>query len=273
MKLAIVSLSRSGSTLMYYDLLSALPSTCLSFFEPTFDFTNQIRGAHHALVKLIIDRLDSATRSVLSDSAIRKILLTRDPRDRLISSLLFSLHGNQEEKLVQQLGILKQKVNNPTSISFLALAREILGLDSMDPIFDYIHASLSNMEDAINASNNSMQVRYEDYIVAPVQSLFSKLSLDYDHTAKGNIPGRHKYGLRRGSSGDWQDWFTTEDVGLLKPIFQKFIETHGYDSDWALSPNPTISRVHTIDFIIKAHRKNKEMLSHNILWTDSDSKV
>ena len=256
---------------MYYDLLSALPSTCLSFFEPTFDFTNQMDAAEYGLVKLIIDRMDSTSRAILADAAVKKITLVRDPRDRLISSLLFSLHGNPEEKLVQQIGILEEKVNNPASISFLALAREILGLDSMDPILDYIHASLSNMEEAINASNNSMQVRYEDYITAP-QSLFSKLSLDYDHNAKENIPDRHNYGRRRGSRDDWQDWFTTEDVGLLKPIFQKFIETHRYDSGWALSPNPTISRVHTIDFIIKAHRKNKEMLSHNILWMDSDSK-
>lgn len=272
MKLAIVSLSRSGSTLMYYDLVSVLPSNCLSFFEPTFDFTEQMCNAQHGLVKLIIDRMDSTVRTALADSTIRKILLTRDPRDRLISSLLFSLHGNSEEKLMKQISILEEKVNNPTSISFLALAREILGLDSMDPIFDYIYTSTSNMEEAISTSNNSIQVRYEDYIVAPEQCLFSRLSLDYDHNAKENIPSRHNYGRRRGSRGDWQDWFTPEDVELLKPLLQDFIKTHGYESSWILSPNPTISRDHTIKFIITAHQKNKEMLSRNISWTDSDSK-
>lgn len=258
---------------MYYDLLSALPSTCLSFFEPTFDFTNQMDAAEYGLVKLIIDRMDSTSRAILADAAVKKITLVRDPRDRLISSLLFSLHGNPEEKLLKQMSILEKKINNPGSISFLTLTKEILEFSSTDPILDYIYTSQANMTEAINTCNNAIKVRYEDYIISPSQSLFAKLPLDYSHTAKDHIPKRHNYGLRRGSKGDWQDWFTEEDVDLLKPVLQDFIEHHGYESSWVLSDNPSISKAHTIDFIIAAHQKNKEMLSHNILWKDSDSKL
>jgi hypothetical protein len=66
--------------------------------------------------------------------------------------------------------------------------------------------------------------------------------------------------VRKKAVGDWQHWFTEEDVDLFKPLYLPYLEIVGYDSnDWTISSNPIIEPQYSSGYIQRLQkRKNMD---------------
>ena len=105
MRIVIFGLAKSGTTALFYILKSALPPSTLCLFEPrsfnarTLDRNQFVRflkeSDHDVLAKVLPFRPhDPGDAESFSDFE-KQILIVRDPRDRLISRLLYGIyHSN-----------------------------------------------------------------------------------------------------------------------------------------------------------------------------------
>jgi hypothetical protein len=162
----------------------------------------------------------------------------RDPRDRLISVLLFLLqwYSTSYAPLWQQypdsfaalLRLVRQKEQQPASVTVRQLFDAILWIRfrlnpwqawetwaALQARFLAWHAGLGHQE----------TYRYEAVMA---------------HAFPLPLPRAYASIKRDGRCGQWRQWFTPEDVRYFRPLLVPYLERYGYPDDWTLPVEPTI---------------------------------
>ncbi len=122
MRVIIAGLGKSGTTAALYAVRSAMPADTQILFEPRRVIEVQ---AVNAVAKVLLN-----PRFSIEDAFYRQfdkmVLLVRDPRDVLISKLLYRTFGSRAlhddpAKLDQYLDLLRAKEANPRVVSLLRI--------------------------------------------------------------------------------------------------------------------------------------------------------
>ncbi|MCS5596634.1 MAG: sulfotransferase domain-containing protein [Pseudomonadota bacterium] len=257
----IIGTAKSGTTAVYKSVKDAMGEKLTSYFEPSeSNFKAALRSrAKQILVKItLIDR--SQYKNLYEDihQFDKKIMVIRDPRDILISNLLYTVRWMRFSKdpvrLQTFITALKEKETNPRSHSLLALyqLRDRLESEVMqswesprswhDEYNDYAIAVRM-----IQKTPELYILRYEDYVDGELDALSDYLGLSITGDADvSTLKEQHSIKksvrniARSKTYGNWKNWFTAEDVDAFRPLFQPLMDQAGYSDDWALSPNPTI---------------------------------
>jgi hypothetical protein len=251
MKTLITGIGRSGTSALYFKLQEALPPTTWCLFEPPALDRSALDASPDVLAKILIGMpyVSDPARVRAFD---KKILIVRDPRDNLVSRLLYRPCGEaeireNEAKVSAFIDALRSKEADPRSISMQALFELTFRLSG--PYHPDRSTALQALALDFHRNNDGFVVyKYEDFIAGRYAAIENYLGI--------RLPGReaqvsppYQYAVRTKASDGWRHWFTADDVNFFRPRLAPFMAAYGYADDWALAAEPQISAEHSSDFV------------------------
>lgn len=249
-RILVAGLAKTGTTAVYYALAKALPFAWARFEPPRLaEALEPGRRPYYVKHLLRLHEADPVTEVL--EAFDRRVLLVRDPRDRLISSQLYHLFharfldrpGTREELLA----LLEEKERAPAALPFATICRRIQALGGAD-FFTHLHGVAAQFDRFLQAWGDRFhQLRYEDWVAGEVDALDRYLGLPLRNVAAADKPARRV--LRTGLAGDWRNWFTAEDVAEMRPHLAPFLERLGYGDDWRLNRPERLDPAHGSGYV------------------------
>lgn len=241
----ILGLAKTGSTGLYNNTKSALAASSRDYyclFEPTRPdpLHNLCRYAPDmpVLTKVMIAREPSLDVPYAHFS--KRVTLVRDPRDMIVSFLLFRpfIRADAPRQQVQPfVDAIREKEDDPASRSVQSLhaLADTLGLATyrLERVAEYMRRQAELID-----RHDMFTVRYEDFIVGHLDDLDAYLGFAVGNRTSTSPWLDHI--LRAAGSGDWQHWFTSDDVAFYRPYVERYMQRFEYGDDWQLAAQPSI---------------------------------
>ena len=262
MKILIAGLAKTGTTGLLYLVASSIGNKPKLLFEPKACPADLESKSGDILAKVLIGSYLNAASFSHFD---KKITLVRDPRDRIISALLYSqYHASyllDDERVRVVRDILEQKEASPSNVSIWKIL-EVMGKmtgKSNAAILQQKAArtSLALFDDYVKTIPDGLLYRYEDFVCGKYSPLEKHLGIPL--TGVAEVPKRVERVIRTKRSGGWRDWFTEEDVRAYRPLLAASLEKYGYDAeDWGLNATPFIPPEHCSAYFMRLVDEQRE---------------
>jgi hypothetical protein len=258
MRIVIYGLARSGTTALFHLIKNALPADAACLFEPrAFDpravnrgLLGRLLGGRRepdVLAKVLPFRPKEPADAESFSSFDKQVLIVRDPRDRVVSRLLYVVYHatfyQRDEPLRAFLGLLRRKEADPRSVSLGELLKTFAGLNGDEFSFDawaaeHARHSVRAPLDFHDCRPGLFVCKYEEMIERRLGGLEEYLGLRLKGAAA--VPAEHSRVARTRAYGNWRDWLTPEDVEYLRPVLRPYLERYYGGADWNLSERPAI---------------------------------
>jgi hypothetical protein len=258
MKIVIFGLAKSGTTALFYKIKNSLSSDTICLFEPrAFDprclkregikSLFRRRREPDVLAKVLPFRPHDAADVDSFSHFEKQILIVRDPRDRLISRLLYGVYHSDfcqhDDKVRAFLELLEQKEIDPRSVPLKTILATFARLNGEGFSFSGWAASQEchSIRKPLDFSADRVRLflfKYEDMVDRRFGSLEKYLGVPL----KGQAAVAPEFArvIRTRNYGSWRDWFTSEDVEYLRPVVQPFLDRYYPEAAWELSQAPCI---------------------------------
>jgi hypothetical protein len=251
----ILGAGKTGTTFLYYTIINSLGSIekdMYNFmFEPKTFEDISMKYKEPMLVKMLMERYVLNEESSLMNHFDKKIAIIRDPRDTIISRMLYQVYDfyeeNRREDMLKIKEVLLEKEQNPSSISVIEIYNEIRKIFGKGMTCENaIKASLLTIKN--NSLNDFFMFKYENMIDNNWESLSKYLGfLIYPSEVKK----KHNRVRRSATYGDWKRWFTNEDVRYFKPRLNVALEKAGYGQDWIIDNKEEIDPNNSSQYVEK----------------------
>ncbi len=265
-RIAVWGLAKSGTTGLWSNLAKSYPPRYLHFFEGTYlpSRYNKYFGGKHpdknsgdVLSKQIIGPDFDWSNLTASDKVI---WLVRDPRDRLISYILYRHydHGYSDDNFVKnQLELLRKKEQDPDSVTLMDLeSRLLLPQPTLDSAFFWgDHQKWGALTHLIEEGRVFI-FKYEDFVSQNYNQLESFLGLKIK--GHGKVPRQFQRVVRSKTYGFWDHWFTERDQQNYRPLFQPFLQHYDYQDEWSLTKDKKIDPQHCSQYVRSIVNKRRE---------------
>lgn len=255
MQILIAGLAKTGTTGLLYLLNDAFPKPPKLLFEPKSCAPETLAQHPDLLAKIIIDpKLDWSGFLPFA----RKITLVRDPRDRMVSAMLYSQYHadylGDDAKVERIRTLLERKERDPKSVSvggILEAMGDVAGKSARASAHAGHFKRLMDVFDAwCAATPDALLYRYEDFVEGRFEPLEDHLGRPI--VGQAEVPKTLKRVERTRDSGSWRHWFTEDDVQLFRPAFGSWLARYGYDADdWAVEATPTIDPDHASRYYMR----------------------
>jgi hypothetical protein len=284
MKIVIFGQYKSGTTACFLKMKNSLNVRCYELFEKN-EYDDALNTEKlSVLAKVIVppncqqhaadtgytgnpDGLMPVLEQKLATFGAfdKKIYLVRDPRDWIISAIMFLPQARPEIYMHETpfnalMDIVRKKESEPLSVSMLDILEGILpGLDIYKITAEFVsrqHKWLFDFEDAIT---RHVTWKYEDMISNINRDVEQYLGFKLSVENQGCSNYAHV--ARTKSSGNWKHWMTPKDVDFFRPLFGRYMERHGYDLNWDLSPAPAIDPQHGSKYVERTVQMKRSKLS------------
>ena len=263
MKIVIIATGKSGSTGLYFKIKNSLPRETVCLFEPdsldaeTKQLMSQDGTEPFVLAKVLA--IHPPNPFPFEDFLCfdRKILLTRDPRDRHISALLYGLLEspflNDEEKMHSFLELLQRKEAQPNSVPVREIHEHYMKLMDRDDFPEWRAQYQKFFVDPLSQIASTLPdlfvLKYEDFVDDQLTELESYLGLPLRGPAV--VDREFSRVERTRSYGGWKDWYTHEDIEFYEPVFTPLLERYDYSTEWKLNSIPVIDPRTTSEYFIR----------------------
>jgi hypothetical protein len=256
-KVVIFGLAKSGTTALFYKIKDSLPPGTISLFEPTSFGARDIlrarlraaRRGHWAppVLAKVLPWDSRAVRIEDFDRFDRQVILVRDPRDRLVSHLLYRSYNaafvREEAAVAAFLALLRQKEADPLSVPMMRLLRTF---DRLERAAGSPASWRERYQDRgvlrplrfHDERPNLPVFRYEQLVDEEFEPLETILGLSLGGVA--TVPRELKRVVRTKGYGAWRDWFTPDDVERLRPILEPYCERYYPNAEWCLNASPKL---------------------------------
>jgi hypothetical protein len=249
-RILITGVGKTGSTVLFHTILNSLPADTFRLFEP--ESSNQTLPENikpPVLVKSFIPYCEHF------DFFEKKVLIIRDPRDMLLSTLLYRPYnvmikegnGDREkafELVKAYLELIRRKETSPGEVT----VKNLMDLIDFDP-----YKKVNLITGYFSAHPEIFIMKYEDYIDDNLGKLEKYLQINL--TRQIEVPSRYKRVERTKKYGNWKSWFTETDVEYFRPVMKDYLERFGYADDWELDKNPELDPEHGSLYIEKIIRE------------------
>ena len=257
MKIVIYGLSKSGTSALFYKVRNSLPPGTISLFEPARygprerlrERMSALRRGHIApsVLAKVLPWDSKPVRVRDFDGFDRKVVLVRDPRDRLVSDLLYRSYNASfvrgDSAAGEFLALLRRKEDDPASISVLDLFRTF---DALERAAGSPSCWLERYRDhgvarplQFHAERPQLPIfRYEQLVDGCFETLEAILRLPLAGSA--TLPPILGRVVRTKGYGAWRNWFTPADVAELRPMLQPYLDRYYPAADWDLSQAPAL---------------------------------
>ena len=269
-KIVIFGQYKSGTTALFSKIHNSLPATTRTLFEP-LTYVQDAKDAERWVLAKTILKFPGHPEPVDYETFLafdRKVYLTRDPRDWLVSATLFlaqekpSIYSDAAAQAFV-MDYLRAKEQNPrgaplkTLLEFIQQAPPVLSLAYFCQRTQGLHEWCFEFE---NRLQDYTWVKYEDFIDGRIQNLIDYLEIPLYGDAQ--VADRYQHVVRSKSYGSWRHWLTAEDIDFFQPFFQPYIERYNYPANWDLSENPKIDPQHSSEYVARViDMKRKKMNS------------
>lgn len=264
----ILGAAKSGTTALFYAIRSALTDglglRVEGLFEPKFaaDIHRYLRQSPDE-VRLVKGLLGTLLRhgAVKDEFFDRRILIFRDPRDNIVSRLVFMLtnlfRGSETAKIEAVLDLLRRKERDPASLSVVAIVSEIARLSGRDSLLEEMRANaLLPARVKRDFGERFFLMPYDDL----VGQRFGPLSdyLGFQVTGRYETAERHAYVARTKGSGDWRNWFLDEDVRVFATAAADEYRLLGFDPEERPATDRRIAPAVCSEYVIAQFERMKE---------------
>ena len=248
MRVLIVGEGKSGTTALMRSVVACLDDP-VELFEPKA-ITAADLAPESVVVKKLLLNWTKPENKLLGDFD-KRLLITRDPRDRIISHLLYDAYNRAPqlpaERRERWLAALQQKIDNPTKHSVSWLINVWFRVSRADLVSHYVRALDRGLSFQRRNGESFHTVSYEDYVSGSFAGLNSYLDLTIE---AGVVQGAESRVSRSKASGAWREWFTRSDVSLFRPMTHRWLdETGGNPGDWELTPATSLDPATSVDYV------------------------
>ncbi|WP_373506167.1 hypothetical protein [Aestuariivirga sp.] len=201
-------------------------------FEPkTEDALASLSGSH-AITKVLSERLQTfPSPEALLAGFGRRIMIVRDPRDTVVSRLLWLAATRIGEAAPEAasafLDALASKEREPQSFSLLDLYRIAAPVVGFNPEYAIKARELAFLPIAILERHKDFHtLKYESFVERDLAS--TEAYLDFPLIGDFDLPPKAGRILRAGQQGGWENWFLDEDDAFFSISQAKRLERLGY---------------------------------------------
>lgn len=252
MRIVIAGQPKTGTTALYFRIKNSVPPDAWCIFEPK-KYLRPPDGTRPLWVvaKVLIGRAYARGGPVGGDgftvdyesfaSFDRKLHILRDPRDNLVSSLLYAVRHtsfySDDRRLDQFLALLEEKERNPTDVSMVRLLEVMATLDHGVELLPGFLDRQELVRRFLTLYPEYHRVSYAGFVDGAVGDLEDYLG--FPLTGSGRVDSHTRVTRTRGY-GDWKNWFTAEDVAFFRPLLDDYVRLAGLPDDWELAATPTV---------------------------------
>lgn len=276
MKIVIYGLGKSGTSALFYKVRNSLPRGTIELFEPSsFSRRQRIRTrfgalrrghfAPHVLAKVLPCDVRPVQIGDFEDFD-RKILLVRDPRDRIVSDLLYrgfnAAFVRSAARCEEFLALLRMKEAEPHAVPLLRLLERFDALETSagTPSSWRERYHLRGVECPLRFHDERPRLpvfRYEQLVNGDFSTVEAILGLPLRGDAA--VPPTLQRVSRTKSKGSWRDWFTTEDANALRPVLEPFLDRYYPKADWSLATEPRIDPQHGSSYAARVMNERRAL--------------
>ncbi len=255
-RVVVGGLGKSGTTALFFAVRSAMPQNTFCMFEP--------QEFHHVespnvLAKILVNpKVDWSS----FQSFDKKVFILRDPRDQVISRLLYSIYNHNEpvseadaQRLLQ---LLERKERCPHDLPVWKISEEIDRIMGRD-FRSFLQERFALCQQCWRQYPDFHRLRYEDFVRGSTQEVEQYLGLALPLSIRVD-PLLNRVERTRWF-GDWQNWFTASDIDFFRPVLADLMRTFGYEDDWPLSSSPVIQPVHASQYVRRLLEQQRQLLS------------
>ncbi|MCY0915575.1 hypothetical protein [Massilia antarctica] len=256
MRCLIVGTAKSGTTALLYTVAQAMGGQPVVHMEDRISALQVL--PEHTVVKLLFEHESGPAISAFGAAFDKRILLVRDPRDNLISRLLYMV-ANSPAMLGDQpclrvfCQLLQRKQQVPASVS-------LQQFPPMGKPSEFLASSCAQIQAlaafAAGAGADWHILRYEDLVAGRLDSVAAYLGLPVQAGAR--VDPQYQRVARTKGAGDWRHWFSGADVALLRPLLAPMMAALGYADDWTLAPQPHITPEHSWMYFERLVRERRQ---------------
>lgn len=255
MRVLIVGEGKSGTTALMSSIAAELPGAT-KVFEPK-DLGEVDLTPDNLVVKKLHQSWKPRETPTL-DSFDKCVYIIRDPRDRLISHLLYDAYNKavrlDAAQRVKWLNIIERKAVDPGRVPMLDLLNTWWRLSRTDLLSYYVRATDRSMTFFRGAGKRFHLATYEDYVDGRFDALSGYLGFPI---STGVLEGSANRVARSGTYGEWRSWFTPIDVKVFRPITHDWLKLHDYDArDWELNEPDALDHGTTVDYVANLFERN-----------------
>jgi len=257
--------SKSGTTAILYKVRNSIPGRVRILFEPT-GYTPGGRSRPVLAKVVLTPQVDMSGFEGFG----KKVFIVRDPRDNLISALLYGSFvtniATDPERYARFVGLLRKKESDPGSVSVRELIELIEALYPHFPLFEY-WKRVHKLALAFGAAHpDYFRLRYEDFVDGQLAEL--EAYLGFALTGAAEVGRRWRRVVRTKGYGQWRAWLTEQDVPFLRPLMSDYLRAYGYADDWTLAERSVIPPEHGSLYVerILAEKRRKDRLRRWFAW-------
>jgi hypothetical protein len=245
LRVLVGGLGKSGTTALYFAVRSAMPEDTLCLFEPR-EFRDV--ESRNVLAKILVDpRVDWGS----FQSFDKKVFILRDPRDQVISRLLYAIYNHDKpvsEADAHRLLQLLERKERDHDLPVWRISEEIDRIMGRD-FRSFLKGRFELCQRHWKQYPDFYRLRYEEFVRGSIQGLMQYLGLALPVSVQVDS-GLNRVERTRGF-GDWKNWFTPSDVDFFRPMLVDLMRTFGYEEDWTLSSSPVIPPMHASQYVRK----------------------
>ncbi len=268
-RIVIFGQYKTGTTALFYRIRGALPRETVTLYEATKYEASWRDFGKPVLAKVILTPHQGDERIEYSNFLAfpHRVLITRDPRDRIVSGALFLAQQSPSiyrvpENVDRVVGLLERKERDPASLSLAAILAEILhlaGETSIEELVQELRAEHQWVFDFERQLEGHCLLRYEDFVDGVTHSL--ERYLGFPLPADAPVEELQDHVVRTCAYGDWKNWFLPEDIARFRPVTSSYLTHFGYEDDWAPAEAPRILPEHSSGYVRRTVAKRLAGLS------------
>jgi hypothetical protein len=249
-KIEVLGNAKTGTTGLFNSIRAPLRDRhpdALLLFEPrstALELLTRHEVPYALLAKAMVNKNGTA---IGYDAFTRHVLIARDPRDTLVSQLLYlplqphGVRGAGAANLDTMLAAFRAKEIDPTGTSF----REVfeLGVELMDRDPNWTwekYLERFTVAERINDSYDCFLLKYEDFTDHRLDRLSDYVGLRVEPIVPERVEDLNGHVVRSATHGEWRNWFVERDIDFFRPLCKTYMDAFGYDDDWTLATDPVI---------------------------------
>jgi len=261
----VIGLSKSGTTIIASVIQKSIIDARF-FVEPQKVAHLEKLGRFTVpwVVKIIyehwMDRpflLDGIVRGETGFSPDRAIAIIRDPRDAVISGLMYRaykcvLDGGSSQQVNEWLDVMREKEANPERYSLIELNSRFCSAFHVTDTVDAYFEAFVKYTSWINDNRAHVYVlKYEDFVAGRTTDLSANLGIELSDDREVDASLHRVQRTKR--SGRWRAIMLPEDVAYLRPRYGAVLAEHGYDG-WDLVPD-RLNSAEGSDYVVRITRE------------------
>ena len=234
---------KSGTTALYSSIDESVPEPKSNFFEPEslLPCLEKI-GTTNVVGKVLIEQLKAGEVDHILHFD-KSIMIIRDPRDTLVSRLLYRVRDMQfiyhPERVAKFIGALREKEADSSSwstIGLYGLLAEISEEKDPLPFFARLHTKTVNLAKRLGSQIHALH--YEGFIAGKTAAVDEFLG--FSVSSQVEVAATYRRVARTKGTGDWKNWFTEEDIDYCRDMYGTYLDHFGYDT-WTRNGDPKVN--------------------------------